>query len=46
MDREGAAIWALAKDRKISIRSAAYVHALGRLADAIQAHGTQQFFTT
>ncbi|MCZ0736937.1 Glu/Leu/Phe/Val family dehydrogenase [Phreatobacter sp. AB_2022a] len=46
MEREGAAVWAIARDRGISLRSAAYVHALSRLANAIQAHGTQQFFTS
>ena len=46
METEGRAIWQLASDRTISVRSAAYVHALGRLAEAIEAHGTQQFFTS
>ena len=45
MEAEGSAIWQLAQQRKIPMRSAAYVHALGRLAQAIEAHGTQQFFT-
>jgi glutamate dehydrogenase (NADP+) len=46
MEREGDAIWALAQDKRITLRSAAYVHALSRLAGAIEAHGTQQFFTS
>jgi glutamate dehydrogenase (NADP+) len=46
MEREGDAIWALARDKRITLRSAAYVHALSRLAGAIEAHGTQQFFTS
>jgi len=46
MDREGRAVWNLAKDRNITIRSAAYVHALSRVAGAIEAHGTQKFFTS
>ncbi|WP_414470804.1 Glu/Leu/Phe/Val family dehydrogenase [Microvirga sp. M2] len=46
MEREGQAIWSLAQDKGISLRSAAYVHALSRLASAIEAHGTQQFFTS
>ena len=46
METEGRAIWVLAKDRGITVRQAAYVHALGRLADAIEAHGTQQFFAS
>ena len=46
MEREGDAIWSLAQDKSITLRSAAYVHALSRLAGAIEAHGTQQFFTS
>jgi glutamate dehydrogenase (NADP+) len=46
MEREGDAIWAVARDKGTSLRSAAYVHALSRLAGAIEAHGTQQFFAT
>jgi len=44
MEREGRAVWAIAQDRSVSVRSAAYIHALGRLATAIEAHGTQPFF--
>jgi glutamate dehydrogenase (NADP+) len=44
MEREGAAVWAIAKERNVSARSAAYIHALGRLATAIEAHGTQPYF--
>jgi glutamate dehydrogenase (NADP+) len=46
MEAEGREIWQLARARDISLRSAAYVHALQRLAEAIEAHGTQQFFTS
>jgi glutamate dehydrogenase (NADP+) len=46
METEGRAVWNLADASGISPRSAAYVHALGRLAEAIEAHGTQQFFIT
>jgi glutamate dehydrogenase (NADP+) len=46
MEREGDAIWALAQGKGITLRSAAYVHALARLAGAIEAHGTQQFFSS
>jgi glutamate dehydrogenase (NADP+) len=46
MEREGRVIWDQAKTRGITLRSAAYVHALARLADAIEAHGTQPFFIT
>ncbi len=44
VEREGRAVWSIAKDRNVSARSAAYIHALGRLATAIEAHGTQPFF--
>jgi len=46
MEREGGAIWKVAQDKRIAMRTAAYVHALSRLAEAIEAHGTQSFFTT
>lgn len=46
MEAEGRAIWDRAGTHEITLRSAAYVHALGRLAEAIEAHGTQQFFTS
>lgn len=46
MEAEGRAIWDRARAHGITLRSAAYVHALGRLAEAIEAHGTQQFFAS
>lgn len=46
METEGVAIWDLARSRGITVRAAAYVHALRRLAEAIEAHGTQPFFTS
>jgi len=46
MDREGRAVWDLAQQRGITVRSAAYVHALSRVAGAIEAHGTQSFFAS
>jgi glutamate dehydrogenase (NADP+) len=46
MEREGGRIWAIAQERRVPLRTAAYVHALSRLASAIEAHGTQQFFTS
>lgn len=45
MEREGEAIWQLGREKAITLRSAAYVHALRRLALAIEAHGTQHYFT-
>ncbi|MBX6742404.1 MAG: Glu/Leu/Phe/Val dehydrogenase [Acetobacteraceae bacterium] len=46
MEREGRKIWTIAQERKVSLRTAAYIHALSRLASAIEAHGTQPFFTS
>ena len=44
MEREGRAIWELSAARGITMRTAAYVHALSRLAEAIEGHGTQNYF--
>ena len=46
METEGGTIWNIARQKEISMRAAAYVHALARLAEAIEAHGTQSFFTS
>ena len=46
MEREGRSIWDLSREKGTSVRTAAYVHALGRLAEAIEAHGTQNFFVS
>ncbi|MGQ3673796.1 Glu/Leu/Phe/Val family dehydrogenase [Xanthobacter sp. TB0136] len=45
-EREGRAIWNVSREKDVTMRTAAYVHALGRLAEAIEAHGTQSFFTS
>jgi glutamate dehydrogenase (NADP+) len=45
MEEEGRSVWDLARRKRLEMRTAAYVHALGRLAQAIEAHGTQPFFT-
>ncbi len=45
-EREGRAIWSVSREKGVTMRTAAYVHALGRLAEAIEAHGTQSFFTS
>jgi glutamate dehydrogenase (NADP+) len=37
-------IWAIAQDKQISIRTAAYVHALSRLGAAIDAKGTRDYY--
>lgn len=44
MEEEGRSVWDLARKKRLEMRTAAYVHALGRLAQAIEAHGTQPFF--
>lgn len=46
MEREGRAIWERSRAAGITMRTAAYVHALNRLAEAIEAHGTQNFFAS
>lgn len=46
MEREGRAVWEDGREKGVTLRTAAYVHALGRLAEAIEAHGTQSFFTS
>ena len=45
MEAEGRNVWDISRDKKVSMRTAAYVHALQRLPDAIAAHGTQPYFT-
>jgi glutamate dehydrogenase (NADP+) len=44
MESESMAVWRVAQTKKIPMRTAAYVRALGRLSDAIRAHGTQAYF--
>lgn len=46
MEREGDVVWGIAEDKAVSLRTAAYIHALGRLATAIEAHGTQSDFSS
>src|SRR5690606_28780920 len=46
MEKEGRAVWTISRDRGTSMRTAAYIHALSRLAGAIEAHGTQAFFAS
>jgi glutamate dehydrogenase (NADP+) len=45
MTREFNAVYSLMQDKKISMRVAAYAHALNRLGDAIHAQGTQSYFS-
>jgi glutamate dehydrogenase (NADP+) len=44
MEREGARVWEIAREKGVSVRTAAYIHALSRLAMAIEAHGTREYF--
>lgn len=44
MDREAMFVWGKAQQKGVSLRTAAYVHGLERLSDAIEAHGTQTYF--
>ncbi|HEX7127422.1 MAG TPA: Glu/Leu/Phe/Val dehydrogenase [Thermodesulfobacteriota bacterium] len=46
MEAEGRKVWTLSREKSLTCRTAAYVHALARLAEAIEAHGTQPFFTS
>jgi glutamate dehydrogenase (NADP+) len=41
---EARRIWDLARDKGLDVRTAAYVHALGRIGEAIEAHGTKAYF--
>lgn len=44
MNSETDKIWAIAQELHVSMRIAAYIHALNRLGDAIQAKGTRSFY--
>lgn len=44
METEGRRVWDMRAAKGISMRTAAYAHALERLSSAIAAHGTQPFF--
>ncbi len=43
--REFNAVYGLTAEKQIDMRAAAYVHALNRLSEAIEAQGTSQFFS-
>lgn len=38
-------VWNLAKKRNLSLRSAAYAVAIGRIGEAVEAHGTRDYFS-
>lgn len=44
MERETQAIWALHNEMKLSMREAAYIHGLRRIAELVEARGTQAYF--
>ena len=44
IEPEAEKIWALAHEKNFDLRTAAYVHALGRIAAAVEARGTQEYF--
>ncbi len=46
MEPETRRIWDLSKDKGIDMRTAAYVHALDRIAQAVEAHGTKAYFAS
>jgi len=41
---EAERIWAIAQDLNVTLRTAAYIHALNRLGDAIKAKGTRDYY--
>lgn len=45
MEQEGRRVWDIAREKDISLRTAAYVHGVRRLSEAIEAHGTQAYFS-
>ncbi len=44
MVEEAEHIWTLSQEKEISLRTAAYVHALNRLGEAVSARGTKAYF--
>ncbi|MBF0188647.1 MAG: glutamate dehydrogenase [Magnetococcales bacterium] len=44
MIRETEAVWSIALEKKIPVRTAAYVHALGRITASMDARGTKSFY--
>ena len=45
MAREFNAVFDFMELKEIDMRTAAYVHALGRIDEALTAHGTKEYFT-
>ncbi|MDH5257987.1 MAG: Glu/Leu/Phe/Val dehydrogenase [Gammaproteobacteria bacterium] len=46
IEPEARTIWNISLEKKIDMRTAAYVHALERLSCAVTAHGTKAFFSS
>jgi len=44
MVEESQHIWLIAKELAVSLRTAAYVHALNRLGEALNAKGTRDYY--
>ena len=44
MEPEARRIWDVGQEKGLDMRTAAYVHALDRIAAAVEAHGTQAYF--
>jgi glutamate dehydrogenase (NADP+) len=45
MDPEARRIWNVKQEKDVDMRTAAYVHALDRIASAVEAHGTKAYFS-
>ena len=44
MEPEARRIWDVGQEKELDMRTAAYVHALDRIAAAVEAHGAQAYF--
>jgi len=44
MEPEARSIWNIKREKGLNMRTAAYVHALARIASAVEAHGTKAYF--
>jgi glutamate dehydrogenase (NADP+) len=45
MVEETERVWAIAREKSVSLRTAAYVHALSRIEAAVEARGTKHYYT-
>jgi glutamate dehydrogenase (NADP+) len=45
MVEETKGVWSIAQEKSISMRTAAYVHALNRIEDAVNVRGTKDYYT-